>query len=521
MISSKFQDKKWRDKQVWYKKGKQNECEKHQLKQIEEISKNKVRNTQKRLNIETLEFKDISKPNNQRNGFNWTENFDGYQTLGNLHVYYNLKMCVGSGGAQTRTLREVYHFITTQLKYIEKTNDNMLFINILDGDISFKNRDKFQYICEKYKKSSEKVKIMDMFEFEKYFNNNLSHLNLEKKELGQYFTTNYEYILKNFVIPSYVNSIVEPFTGNGDLLNFLDSSKKYEIECYDIAPRKEFIKKKDTLLDPPDYKNKFVITNPPFLARNKNKDKEIYDKYNENDLYKCFIKSIIQNKCLGGIIIIPLNFWCSIRKKDIQLRSSFLQLYDVLKINIFEEQVFDDTSYCICSLQFQNKNIEEIKTIATVYPSCKNINFVLDKSNNYTIAGHLYNLDISNDIKIERFTKNNKNDKNVSNIMLKCIDDNIDNKLGLKIVRDDERYIDETENLSARSYATLIIKPKLSLDKQQRIVDIFNSFMEQNRIKYNSLFLTNYRESNSIARKRISFNFAFRIVNHIIHKKLH
>ena len=32
-----------------------------------------------------------------------------------------------------------------------------------------------------------------------------------------------------------------------------------------------------------------------------------------------------------------------------------------------------------------------------------------------------------------------------------------------------------------------------------------NKFLNEKRDEYNSLFLTNYRESNSIARKRISF----------------
>ena len=61
---------------------------------------------------------------------------------------------------------------------------------------------------------------------------------------------------------------------------------------YDIEPKKDGIVKKDTLLNPPDYQGKFVITNPPYLARNKCADKTLFDKYQTNDLYKCFIKVI-------------------------------------------------------------------------------------------------------------------------------------------------------------------------------------------------------------------------------------
>jgi hypothetical protein len=86
------------------------------------------------------------------------------------------------------------------------------------------------------------------------------------------------------------------------------------------------ITKRDTLKNPPNYKDKYVITNPPYLARNKSKDKQIFDKYDVNDLFKCFIKELITNVCLGGIIIIPLNFWSSIRQ--IELVEKFNKFLD-------------------------------------------------------------------------------------------------------------------------------------------------------------------------------------------------
>lgn len=47
--------------------------------------------------------------------------------------------------------------------------------------------------------------------------------------------------------------------------------------------------------------------------------------------------------------------------------------------------------------------------------------------------------------------------------MVKCIDDNSNNKISLLMVNDKDRYIDTTHNLSARSYATLVIKPKINM----------------------------------------------------------
>lgn len=334
-----------------------------------------------------------------------------------------------------------------------------------------------------------------------------------KNELGQFYTTNYEYILTNMEIPKNVKTIIEPFVGNGDLIKFIKNKNEYNIEIYDIDPKISETIKQDTLLNPPNYTDKFVLTNPPYLARNKSKNKNLYDKYKVNDLYKCFIVNLIENVCKGGIIIIPVNFLCSIRKNDVELRKRFIEKYTIQTVNIFEEQVFEDTSYAVCSIYFTYKN-DDIYIKTYIYPSKKEIDIELTNENNYTIGGEIYSLKQNEKYKIERATKNTK--QNITNILLKCIDDNINNQLGFKIVSDEERFIDNTEKLSSRSYATLVITPKITLEKQKKLVRNMNEFIKEKRNQYHSLFLTNYRESNSIARKRMSFELAFKICNYMI-----
>ena len=339
-----------------------------------------------------------------------------------------------------------------------------------------------------------------------------------KKNLGQFYTTNYDYILQNMSIPIDVKNIIEPFAGKGDLLKFINI-KDYNVECYDIEPKQDYIIKKDTLNNPPDYKNKFILTNPPYLAKNKCSDKTIFNKYKTNDLYKCFFEEIIRNPSIGGIVIVPLNFLCSIRKSDINLRMKFLNVYSIKNINIFEEKVFKDTSYTVCCFQFEIKNDNVIN--AYIYPSKNKFILFLNNENNYTIGGEIYNLKENKDIIIERLTKNNINEKKyIANILLKCIDDSSSNKICLSIVSDKDIYADNTEKLSARSYASFIIKPKLSTNQQKKVVKLFNRYMEDKRKKYNSLFLTNYRESNTISRKRISFGLAIKIINYFVNEVL-
>lgn len=335
---------------------------------------------------------------------------------------------------------------------------------------------------------------------------------MKKQKLGQFFTTNYEYILQDLYIPKNTNKIIEPFCGNGDLLNFVDKNKGYEIECYDIEPKHKYIIKRDTLRNPPNYKNSFVITNPPYLSRNKSVDKEIFDINNVNDLYKCHIKNLLTNNPIGGILILPLNFFSSIRKMDIELRSKFLNTYIIKQLNIFEEQVFDDTTYTICSFQYKYKPNSNRKIPITIYPNRRKLKFILNKKNNYTIGGEIYNIKKNNKYTITRLLEN---DIPNTNLLLKAIDDNNKSKIRLEYVPNDQIYYGKK---SSRTYATLVITPNISIDIQKQLAKDFNKFINKKRQKYNSLFLTNYRESKDIARKRISFELAYKIVGYLLGK---
>lgn len=120
-----------------------------------------------------MDTKKLCKKENMKGDdcFEITENFDGeIKTCDNIFLF-NLKMVCCSGGSQTRTLREVYHFISTQLENLLKYKPKY-FINILDGDESFKNRNKFDYLLnkEKYKEVKQYMFVGDMEEFKNYWN---------------------------------------------------------------------------------------------------------------------------------------------------------------------------------------------------------------------------------------------------------------------------------------------------------------------------------------------------------------
>lgn len=333
---------------------------------------------------------------------------------------------------------------------------------------------------------------------------------MDKKQLGQFYTKQYTYIFDGINIIHNIDYI-EPFTGAGDLIKYLNSNGIDKVEMFDIDPKYEGTIQQDTLKKVPDYVDKYIITNPPYLARNKNKDKSYYDLYDENDLYKCFIKSI-KNNAKGGQIIIPLNFWSSIRKSDCNLRREFLKYYNITRLNIFEEQVFDDTSYTVCSFQFIRKDNEDYdeQIIDTyIYPKKENIKIKYNEDNGWIIGGELYKLSTNDKIIVRRLLEGEKSN---TNIFLKAIDDGND-KGKIKLEHSDEPYYGES---SSRSFATLHITPRISPKKQLLVIDKFNYMLNDYRDKYHSLFLTNYRETKESARKRISFDLVYLIVNNIL-----
>ena len=170
IMPSHCQTKEWRKAREWYINGKSNECEKYQINLIEKMLAIKLMKTHDRINMETYEITTNNRPMKNSDGYEWTENFDGLLIKNSNKYYFNLKFICDGGGAQTRSLREVYHFIKFQMEYLIKFNtNNTYFINILDGDECYHNMDKFFYLFnkEQYKQVSKYVFIGSLYDFKK------------------------------------------------------------------------------------------------------------------------------------------------------------------------------------------------------------------------------------------------------------------------------------------------------------------------------------------------------------------
>ena len=370
----------------------------------------------------------------------------------------------------------------------------------------------------------------------------------KKRDLGQFFTTNSDYILQG--LGGFVKNkeIIDPFAGNQDLLRWAKTNKCKKIIGFDYDQK--YIDKRNVFLNdsinyPKDYK--FVCTNPPYLHKNKaekeTKENFFYGKNsNFEDLYQISISSILN--CDEGILIVPLNFLCAENSKKI--RKLFFEKFEITKLNIFSEQVFDDTTYNVISFYFKKiqQNYEKNIIDAIIYPENKKIKLTLEKKYDWQFGGDfIHNIkSVRNDLGVFRLTEDylksgeyeveialqNIKDKKVLKIsddFKKILENNIlflraiDSKNGKKIQLEDIRKYKIAGLVgknTSRNMAHLIFKKEISIDKQIELMYKFNSELSANRDKYMSFFLTNFRDNN---RKRISFDMTYKFLNLIFYGK--
>jgi len=269
-----------------------------------------------------------------------------------------------------------------------------------------------------------------------------------------------------------------------------------------IEPKKENVIKRDSLLNPIDYKGKTVITNPPYLAKGNTKEfAEIFEKYNTDDLYKASILSIIG--CKDGILIIPINFFADRNTEGI--RKKFLSRYKVEYVNIFSKPVFENTTYNVCSFYFCEGKTSNV----TFYNVDENKAFqtTLEEKYGYRLGGEFYNKFQNIKPIFSRVRK--ATDKYITNIYLTALDKR---KERINLSYNEKTYIGKA---SDRIFATLTCEKELSEEQQKLLIKKFNTFLNKERDKYNNLILTNYRD---YGRKRIGLVDAYKILTFLIDK---
>ncbi len=369
-----------------------------------------------------------------------------------------------------------------------------------------------------------------------------------KKQLGQFFTTNSDYILQRFEKFVKNKEVIDPFAGKQDLFKWAEKNNCKKITGFD-CDRKYVDNKKvfynDSLNNHKEYK--FVCTNPPYLHKNK-ADNIIKEKFFSGihscfeDLYQISIFSILN--CKEGILIVPLNFLSAENSRKI--RDLFFEKFEIIELNIFSEQVFEDTTYNVISFYFKKKKcyVEKNEIITTILPQGKKTNFTIEKKFGWQLGGIFLSriketenrLGVfrltegflqSGEHEIEMALQNIKNKKSfcVSECIKKMLEKNIlflraiDSKNGKKIQIENIRKYNIfglVGKNTSRNSAYLIFKNEITIKEQEILMREFNQELNKNRQKYSSFFLTNFRDNN---RKRISFDLTYKFLNYLYQKK--
>lgn len=370
-----------------------------------------------------------------------------------------------------------------------------------------------------------------------------------KKQLGQFFTTNSDYILQGFEKFVKNKEVTDPFAGNQDLFSWAQKNNCKKIIGFDCDKKyvdNNKVSYNDSINSPKKYK--FILTNPPYLHKNK-ADRKTKDKFFSNknsffeDLYQVSIFSILNSE--QGILITPLNFLCAENSK--RIRNLFFEKFEIVKLNIFSQQVFEDTTYNVVSFYYKRRKkdlSDKNKISATIFPEKEKVNFIIEKKFGWQIGGDFLNkVKIAkNSLEVFRLTedflkfgdyKAKMALQNVKEIKKFCIQKNtknileknilflraIDSKNGKKIQLEDIRkynILGLVGKNTSRNMAHLIFGKDIPIKEQQDLMTKFNQELSCNRQKYFSFFLTNFRDNS---RKRISFDFVYKFLNYLYEQK--
>jgi len=368
-----------------------------------------------------------------------------------------------------------------------------------------------------------------------------------KDQLGQFFTTNSDYILQGLEEFVENKEITDPFAGNQDLFDWARKNKCKKITGFDYDKkytdnRKVFFN--DSINNLGKYK--FILTNPPYLHKNK-ADKKTKNNFFSGvhsffeDLYQVSIYSILNSE--EGILIVPLNFLCAENSKKI--RNLFFEKFKIIKLNVFSQQVFEDTTYNVISFYYKRNSFEgKNKILATMFPEKEKIDFIIERKFGWQLGGNFISQvkNAKNYLEIFRLTedalksggyeakmalqnvkeiKNYNIHKNVKNLLEKNILllRAIDSKNGKKIQLEDIREYDILGLVgknTSRNMAHIIFGQEIPVEEQKELMQEFNIKLNQNRKKYFSFFLTNFRDNG---RKRISFDFTYKFLNYLYEQK--
>ena len=184
--------------------------------------------------------------------------------------------------------------------------------------------------------------------------------------------------------------------------------------------------------------------------------------------------------------------------------------YSVLKINVFEQAIFNYVDITTCAFQFELRNSTSLtnKTEIIFFPDKKIKKVFLHEEMKSIVA--LDCLENKNhNIIVQRFVKDFCLHK--TNIVVYCID-GLYKKIHAKMVKPED--IPNQSN-TTRSFFIVCVNKLLSNEEQQVLVNSFNDALYVMRKQHSSLIFPYFL---GLGRKRIPFDVAFTLLANLINE---
>lgn len=307
----------------------------------------------------------------------------------------------------------------------------------------------------------------------------------EKQSKGQYFTTNCDEILSGYESIVSSKSIIEPFAGGGDLTSWAERNGAVSVKEYDLEPCNSKTIQNDSIANPPDYSGRIVVTNPPYLSKNKFKgNKKVFERWDQNDLYKCHLASL-SNGCEEALVIIPSNFLCESSPKA---RKILFENHYIESAKYWETPIFDDATTGICVLHLKKGKKPFQKFPMIIFPGGDRITMILEEKYGFLHGKDFFEfINMSNgNLRVIK-TDVGMNPPN-TNLVVGLLDNGIWNN-GVRYNDGEPIYCSPK---SFTTYQITLVGLEIGNSIQKDITNNFQLKFDKFRNQYKSMFLSNY-----------------------------
>lgn len=319
---------------------------------------------------------------------------------------------------------------------------------------------------------------------------------MKKRNLGQYFTRKSDWLephIKEFIVSSGYTKLIDPFAGEGDLLNLAKELGFNEVVGLDIDPNLGWVEN-DSLSNIPEYKDGIVITNPPYLSKNSAKRRGLksYNYFIGNgfqDLYQVAMERVFES-VERSVFIIPETFM-----------TSMMFLHHIYSLTVIEKQLFDDTECPVCVCCFKANRHKP-------YYIYKGKDFLFDSKEANVI---LKEFETNADINVRFNVKN-------GNLGLRGVDGLCEeNKIKFCFPKE-LNYDSSNIKISSRAISIMDV----DFDITEKFLIKANDILNEYRNKTHDIFLSPFKNNNKggVRRRRLDFKTARQIINKTVEELL-